>query len=142
MLTFEAVKDDFTSAGIEFNEYEVDGDKVIIAYMYLQKNTMEVEVVVKFSEKISICKVYMVKLAKVESGSKQYYRTLEVCNEFNIAFHYYKMYINRDNTVWIQATLDMKKFDMSEFRMTIESILYALETDIAFINDTINFIWS
>lgn len=128
MLSFEAVKDEFNSLGVEFTECDYDGDKVIITYFHLKKTQVGVEIAIRFEEDASICNIYVIELAKVEYESKQYYQMLKLCNNFNINTNYVQMYIKDDGTVWAQITLDMIKFNADELRLSIMIILNMLDS--------------
>ena len=50
MLSFEAVKDEFNSLGVEFTECDYDEDKVIITSFRLKESQVEVELAIRFEE--------------------------------------------------------------------------------------------
>ena len=140
MLSFEAVKDEFNSLGVEFTECDYDEDKVIITSFRLKESQVEVELAIRFEEEASICNVYMMQLAKVEYESKQYYQMLALCNRFNIATNYVQMYVKEDGTVWAQTTFDMEKFDAIELRFSIVTISNILDTQ--YISDIMKIRWA
>ena len=140
MLSFEVVKDEFNSLGAKFAECDYDEDKVIIINHRLEKSLLEVDIAIRFEEASSICNVYFIGLVKVEHESDQYYQMLALCNRFNIATNYVQMYIKEDGTVWAQITLDMKKVNVTELRMSMATILDIIDTQ--YISDIMKIRWN
>jgi hypothetical protein len=140
MLSYEAVKNDFTSAGVAFDDCELDGEKVIIIDIPLRENPIDVKIGIRFEEKTSICNIYTIELAKVEFESKQYYQMLALANKFNLATNYVKMYVKEDGSLWSQLTLDMGRFDVIDLRMNIATILDIIDTK--YISDIMKIRWA